>query len=614
MTAVRESNKVPKRGTPDRDRGVHTEGHAPVAWSGVPLVAMGVPEYASLGRRIETRDGARATVRYVGSVDGQDGEWVGVEWDDPSRGKHDGSHDGKRYFECAATDLEPGALPASFVRAHKIRPSVTFAAAIRAKYLDGKGAIAKVPKTRGDDADADADADDGDGEAYVQSSNGQKIEIELCLKKDDPVAALAALDRVYLPDAAVATAGAPGEASECGLVAARVRLMDLSGNLMRDWPAVARFGEEFPKIEELNLNHVRLDWHSVLGCKQTPFANLRVLSLNGSGCDWASARAVAAATPSLRELSLARCGVRSLGGADASASASGYESEKALAGLEALNLEGNCLAEWSEVETLAALPNLARLHLGGNRLKRVRYPSRASFKDADARAPFASLRGLFLADNAIDEWESIDSLEHFPELAEVRLTGNPVTASAATRHEIVARVSRLSQLNGSLIADQERKDAEIRYLRRVLGLVKTACDETPAPPGGRLQTGSEAVAANHPRLSALIGSYGELSVAAARKNGDGSMGDDMISVTLVCVAASAGEKPPLTKKIPGSTTVGKLKLLCEKLFKVRANTQRLFHEQTGVPLPEKLEPDDYDVAYLGVRDGARVLVEEGADE
>ena len=72
---------MPKRGTPDRDRGVHTEGHAPVVWSGVPLVAMGVPEYASLGRRIETRDGARATVRYVGSVDGQDGEWVGVEWD-----------------------------------------------------------------------------------------------------------------------------------------------------------------------------------------------------------------------------------------------------------------------------------------------------------------------------------------------------------------------------------------------------------------------------------------------------------------------------------------------------------------------------------------------------
>ena len=606
---------------PDRDRGDHTEGHAPLASSGVPLVAMGVPEYASLGRRIETRDGARATVRYVGSVDGQDGEWVGVEWDDPARGKHDGSHDGKRYFECAATGLEPGALPASFVRAHKIRPSVTFAAAIRAKYLDGKGEIAKVPKTPGADADADADA----GEAYVQSSNGQKIEIELCLKKDDPVAALAALDRVYLPDAAVATAGAPGEAAACGVVATRVRLMDLSGNLMRDWPAVARFGEEFPNLAELNLNHVRLDWGSArvvssvpravceAGENKAPFANLRVLSLNGSGCGWASARAIAAATPSLRELSLARCGVRSLGGADASTSG--------LEALEALNLEGNCLAEWSEVETLAPLPSLTRLHLGGNRLRRVRYPSRSH---SDGAAPFASLRGLFLADNAIDEWESIDSLDDFPSLAEARLTGNPVTQSAATRHEIVARVSRLSQLNGSLIADQERKDAEIRYLRRVLGLVKTAdaetnstsADESSKNPtfAGRLQTGSEAVAANHPRLKALLGSYGELSAHVARAKGDGSMGDDMISVTLVCVAASAGEKKPLTRKIPGSTTVGKLKLLCEKLFKVRANAQRLFHEEPGAPIPEKLEPDDYDVAYLGVRDGARVLVEEGAEE
>ena len=88
--------------------------------------------------------------------------------------------------------------------------------------------------------------------------------------------------------------------------------------------------------------------------------------------------------------------------------------------------------------------------------------------------PFERLRALLLADNAIDNWDSVDALNDFPSVAEVRLTGNPVTESAATRHEIVARVARLSQLNGSLIADQERKDAEIRYLRRVLGLVKSA--------------------------------------------------------------------------------------------------------------------------------------------
>ena len=28
------------------------------------------------------------------------GEWFGIEWDDSSRGKHDGTKDGIRYFNC----------------------------------------------------------------------------------------------------------------------------------------------------------------------------------------------------------------------------------------------------------------------------------------------------------------------------------------------------------------------------------------------------------------------------------------------------------------------------------------------------------------------------------
>lgn len=33
-----------------------------------------------------------------GQVDGVRGDWVGVEWDDPSRGKHDGTVKDRRYF------------------------------------------------------------------------------------------------------------------------------------------------------------------------------------------------------------------------------------------------------------------------------------------------------------------------------------------------------------------------------------------------------------------------------------------------------------------------------------------------------------------------------------
>lgn len=45
-------------------------------------------------------DGALCTVRYVGEVAGTSGTWLGVEWDDPSRGKHDGRHKDVRYFSC----------------------------------------------------------------------------------------------------------------------------------------------------------------------------------------------------------------------------------------------------------------------------------------------------------------------------------------------------------------------------------------------------------------------------------------------------------------------------------------------------------------------------------
>ena len=28
------------------------------------------------------------------------GIWLGVEWDDPQRGKHDGTYEGTQYFKC----------------------------------------------------------------------------------------------------------------------------------------------------------------------------------------------------------------------------------------------------------------------------------------------------------------------------------------------------------------------------------------------------------------------------------------------------------------------------------------------------------------------------------
>ena len=53
--------------------------------------------------RLGTRfalSGYIGTIRYVGEVEGTNGVWLGVEWDDSDRGKHDGIKDGRRYFAC----------------------------------------------------------------------------------------------------------------------------------------------------------------------------------------------------------------------------------------------------------------------------------------------------------------------------------------------------------------------------------------------------------------------------------------------------------------------------------------------------------------------------------
>lgn len=56
-------------------------------------------ELPCTGTRIR-HSGHLGTVRFVGQVEGTTGVWLGIEWDDPQRGKHDGVKDGKRYFSC----------------------------------------------------------------------------------------------------------------------------------------------------------------------------------------------------------------------------------------------------------------------------------------------------------------------------------------------------------------------------------------------------------------------------------------------------------------------------------------------------------------------------------
>jgi dynactin complex subunit len=142
-----------------------------------------------------------ATVRYLGPVDTQKGLWVGVEWDDTGRGKHDGIFKEKRYFECSRGLIEEiGAdRKASFCRKEKLLVSMTFAQALRWRYSN----------------EASAKDNGAKGDMYIQSKSGQRVNIEL-VGKDKVMSQqskLGNLSAVYVPDACISSAGEEGKAS-----------------------------------------------------------------------------------------------------------------------------------------------------------------------------------------------------------------------------------------------------------------------------------------------------------------------------------------------------------------------------------------------------------------
>ena len=89
----------------------------------------------NIGARVRL-EAHTATVKYVGEVAQQSGIWVGLEWDDASRGKNDGSASGKQYFTCAERS-------GSFIRLQKFVGVAdlgqTLFQALHDRYRGGEG-------------------------------------------------------------------------------------------------------------------------------------------------------------------------------------------------------------------------------------------------------------------------------------------------------------------------------------------------------------------------------------------------------------------------------------------------------------------------------------------
>ncbi|PPQ98840.1 hypothetical protein CVT24_003394 [Panaeolus cyanescens] len=264
------------------------------------------PTNFPVGSRINY-NGNLATVKFVGAVDDTKGIWLGVEWDDPSRGKHDGSKDGKRYFTCRFNNS------GSFIRPNShVISGVSFLKALTSKYVE---------TLHGSDTQETVTLGSSDGAIQVEAVSLDKIRQRF-----------AQLDRlrvVSLDNENVATCDPTGQISEAcpsifipllfkqviltlNLLEIRpdIRDLDLSQNLISTWEVVAEICRELRALGRLSLNLQRVVLTSNVikaipfPAASEPLTSIKQvsLSMNDIGT-WPSIDALSCWFPSLESLS-----------------------------------------------------------------------------------------------------------------------------------------------------------------------------------------------------------------------------------------------------------------------------------------------------------------------
>ncbi|GMT26279.1 hypothetical protein PFISCL1PPCAC_17576, partial [Pristionchus fissidentatus] len=378
------------------------------------LVVIAIEMTLMIGRRVQVGQD-KATVRYLGNVEGVRGDWVGVEWDDFSRGKHDGTVNGKRYF--TTSHISGGSL----VRPILVSIGVDLETAVSQRY------------------GSDENTDDF-------TVGTKRVEMVGLGKGRQKV--LSALRVIVLDHMAVNGASKDGPPLYPGCTE-----LNLYGNLLTKWSEVVDCLRHAPRCEELVLGANLLEEISSEALHSLAHhESLKRLTLNRCGLDESTIARALALFPNIEELYAASNGVRSFG-----------VSSPLPSSLTLIDLEDNDLQSFDDIRPLSRLPNLVKLSVARCRLKSIKIDSTDSFP---------VLNTLNLKGNEIGDWDSIGKLKQLRGLVTLYIDFERFHAEFGMdpREVIVAKLPTLKNLERCELSVVERRSAEIRYLNKYSAL------------------------------------------------------------------------------------------------------------------------------------------------
>ncbi|KAI7552463.1 tubulin-specific chaperone [Hortaea werneckii] len=440
-----------------------------------------------VGKRLSLK-GQLCTVRYNGPVADKQGEWLGVEWDDTTRGKHNGTHQGKCYFTCRS--VSPTA--ASFLRPNQQwdKPR-SFLEALKEKYA--------------------SDNDPSEHEAIQISAHKQAEEVGFD-KFARRQAQLRGIHTIVLDRMCIRHSPDDAESAEIGTVCKDVTDLDLSSNLFETMQEIIDIARRLPKLRCLTIDGNRTLQRPTQG-EKLPLAEIAL-----PGVDWFSiSNNLIDATEDESNTKLAAVPLRIISSFFPNAEtivACNNEwdrlSEAQLPTcLKTLDVSGNLFESLSDIATLKGTPDIQTL-IAKN------CPIRSAGDYDILRSRLHTVTELDIRGNSMDSFAIIDRLAaDLPSLRHLRTAGNPIYTSLVSPDGkpltaedgymlTIARLPKLETLNYSKITEKERLNADRYYLSQIaLELSLETSD------GGR-----EKIKEKHPRWKDLCEEYGNPALSS----------------------------------------------------------------------------------------------------
>ncbi|OJJ49403.1 hypothetical protein ASPZODRAFT_60614 [Penicilliopsis zonata CBS 506.65] len=521
--------------------------------------------------------GQLCTIRYVGHVEGTTGDWLGVEWDDPSRGKHSGEHKGVRYFTCRCK--KKLFTPASFVRPSRPADKPRgFLEALRGKYASGfeEDLAGQDSTSSGSVSTQDTIRFNG---KIAEEVGFEKIRKKLAELHELKIVILDGLLMAGLLEKEVPADRREQEREAVQKTCPKITELDLSRNLLTRWTDVKDICDSLHFLRILKLDGNRFGPIE----KDLNFGDVTELHLNDTLLDWNEVSSLTRQFPSLTSLS-------------AFANQLSLTTGPLTNTITTLKLEHNDFDSLAALCDLTALPKLEQLSLKGNSISTV-YDTDSEVRDRPLRFS-DTLKSVDLSYNKINSWLFVNKLaDVFPGLDNLRITGNPlynqpVASSAVTGLQerpmtvdevfilTLSRLGRLQLLNFSKIAPTDRTNGELYYL----SLIGKELSASPA-------ASEPKILATHPRYQELCDQYGEPTITRASESiNEGAVNPRSVAARLLTMTFKLPSSPPVddrdlqtshdtkVQQIPRGYDTYQVKALVSRLFKLTPYSFKLVWE------------------------------------